>query len=272
MPDFFRYEFELAESDWGGVQDLRNIIRRDLKEDLTETWRAVFALNDKHNADLMLFKPHFNSRVHENNKPINEQRICSECGVASLALRDDAHLELIIPDSGGACIFRTYESLALVVTQNFYQSLCDAGLNQGLATIPAKVVRGPNDDYIGLRATQPLGWPAAPYGLKRMPCGKCGNVVEASPLYAMYWSFERPNAAADWFYWSIHGSATPILSKRVHSWIRRNAPSYSNMLFPEEKEWFRGTVFGWYPEAKQSAFLPEKHHDSVLSAEAVHVN
>jgi len=267
LPEYFKYNFEIAEKDWDILPKIRQYIREQWRETSIESWRCRFSPEDKHAASLLRFTPRVDLGIIEHNDPIYTESTCRSCGRISFDLVERPRLRLSLLSKKLPCIFYAPISHVLVITHKFFNALVDEGLQGGLTTIPVDILRGPDEEFVALQATQTLEWPVTPFGLGRDHCSVCGNVIKADPLYAFYWVFERLQRDADWYYWPVHGPGSPLISQKVHSWIRKHADAYSHGSLPDN--WFDGQVYGWYPDEKDAAFLPQKYQDPELSATAV---
>ena len=173
-------------------------------------------------------------------------------------------LRLNLPGGVAPHLFSVTRPNLHVASAEFYEALAAADLAEGLATIPVQIGRGQAGHYLGLYAATDLGPPVAPYGMTGQPCPACGQPVtrpfgggaagRGQPRYSFYLIFDRPAAAAHWFWTPWHGQTWLLLTGAARDWLL--GPGAAFLAGSQ----FNFYAHGWAPDEIDWAFLDPRYH------------
>jgi len=190
-----------------------------------------------------------------------EKRRCPACRRTHEVLVDEPQLKVHLPDPiwvNG--LFHTSDGrMTMLLAGQVLERLEAAGLTRGLGTFPVDVGPPRDDVYFGIYSTHLLE-PATPYGW--MPGSRCDVCGMGAARFSFYKTFQRPEPGSeddvDWYHVVAHGPQNPIVTQRVYRFLRNELRDWVSSPFrgPE----LDGARFGWFPDDRASAFLPERFH------------
>ena len=235
---------------------LRSLLVRSSASEWSEEARILDDF-DPQDADLVQIMPPNLEGANELERRIDPGIRCEVCHRPHSTFPEHPTLRATFPPpllvTG---LFTPDKSFLRIASTELLDKLEANGLTRGLERFPITIENEHDQPHYGLYANQLLEL-ATPYGcvVPGDPCPGCGA---AAAKHAFYNTYHRPAVEADWYHTSHGTKAWLVVTGRVYRWLRNEGAPWVGTLMSGKTLY--GYRFGWYPDERERAFLPERFH------------